>query len=130
MGECENLPSTVERYQERFARVLAHLESRSEQVLSIDELCSIAAFSRHHFHRQFSGFLGMSAYRYAQFLRMRRASWRLAYRPELSVGDIALATPQGPETLARAHRSWGTAQRFRAAPDWREWHSRFRPSLT
>ena len=35
----------------------------SEQPLSLDELSGIAAFSRHHFHRQFSGFLGMSAYK-------------------------------------------------------------------
>ena len=82
MGECEKLPSTVERYQERFARVLAHIEANSETPLSIDDLSGIAAFSRHHFHRQFSGFLGMSAYRYVQFMRMRRASWRLAFRPE------------------------------------------------
>lgn len=130
MGECEKLPATVERYQQRFARVLAHIEANSETPLSIDAMSDIAAFSRHHFHRQFSGFLGMSAYRYVQFMRMRRASWRLAFRPELSVNDIALATGyEAPEAFARAFRQYAgqSPSDFRGSPDWAEWHSRFRP---
>ena len=132
MGECEKLPATLDRYQDRFARVLAFIEARSEQALSIDELSDIAAFSRHHFHRQFSGFLGMSAYRYVQFIRMRRASSRLAFRPGMSVQEIALATGyEGPEAFARAFRQFSgqSPSEFRAAPDWREWHSRFRPFI-
>ena len=132
MGECEKLPSTEERYTERFARVLAHLESHSEEAASLDALSGIAAFSRHHFHRQFSAHLGMSVYRYVQFMRMRRASWRLAFRTELSVGEIALATGyEGPEAFARAFRQYSgqSPSEFRAQPDWAEWHSRFRPFI-
>src|SRR4051812_7411959 len=132
MGECEQLPSTYERYQQRFARVLAHIEGHSGQPLSIDELSGLAAFSRHHFHRQFSGFLGMSTFRYVQFMRMRRASWRLAFRPEMSVQEVALATGyEGPEAFARAFRQFSgqSPSEFRALPDWTEWHSRFRPFI-
>jgi len=131
MGECERLP-TFDRYQERFARVLACIEANSETPLSIDDLSDIAAFSRHHFHRQFSGFLGLSAYRYVQFIRMRRASWRLAFRPDMSVNEIALATGyEGPEAFARAFRQYSgqSPSDFRAQPDWAEWHSRFRPFI-
>jgi AraC family transcriptional regulator len=132
MGECEMLPSTMERYIERFARVLAHLETHSEHATSLDELSALAAFSRHHFHRQFSGYLGMSVNRYVQFMRMRRASWRLAFRSEMSVGEIALATGyEGPEAFARAFRQYvgQSPSEFRAQPDWQEWHSRFRPFI-
>jgi AraC family transcriptional regulator len=132
MGECEKLPSTVERYQQRFARVLAHIEGHSDETLSLEVLSGIAAFSRHHFHRQFSGFLGMSIYRYVQFMRMRRASWRLAFRPEMSVNQIALATGyEGPEAFARAFRQYSgqSPSEFRSQPDWTEWHSRIRPFL-
>ncbi|HYJ41267.1 MAG TPA: AraC family transcriptional regulator [Steroidobacteraceae bacterium] len=132
MGECEKLERTLERYQERFARVLAHIEDHSESALSTDDLSGIAAFSRHHFHRQFSGFLGMSAYRYLQFMRMRRASWRLAFRPELSVNEIALSTGyEGPEAFARAFRQYAgrSPSEFRDRPKWPEWHSRFRPFM-
>jgi AraC family transcriptional regulator len=72
----------------------------------------------------------MSAYRYAQHLRMRRASWRLAFREDMSVNDIALASGyEGPEAFARAFRQFSgqSPSEFRAAPDWTEWHSRFRP---
>src|SRR5690349_14075839 len=132
MGECERLPSTFERYQQRFASVLAHIEAHSEEPVSIETLSGIAAFSRHHFHRQFSGFLGMSAYKYVQFMRMRRASWRLAFRAEMSVNDIALATGyEGPEAFARAFRQFAgqSPSDFRTTPDWAEWHSRFRPFI-
>ncbi len=132
MGECERLPTTYERYQQRFARVLAHIESHSEESLTLERLSELAAFSRHHFHRQFSGFLGMSTHKYVQFMRMRRASWRLAFRSEMSVQEIALATGyEGPEAFARAFRQFSgqSPSDFRAAPDWREWHSRFRPFI-
>jgi AraC family transcriptional regulator len=130
MGACAQLTSTYLRYLQRFARVLAHIESHSDDPPTLDELSGLAAFSRHHFHRQFSGFLGMSVHRYVQFMRMRRASWRLAFRPELSVQDIALAAGyEGPEAFARAFRqcSGQSPSAFREAPDWTEWHSRFRP---
>jgi AraC family transcriptional regulator len=132
MDGCEKLESTAMRYEQRFARVLWHIEVNSERAPSIDELSSVAAFSRHHFHRQFSGFLGMSAYRYVQFMRMRRASWRLAFRPEQSVNDIALATGyESPEAFARAFRQYSgqSPSEFRDRPDWVEWHSRFRPFI-
>lgn len=122
----------TDSYQARFARVLQQIEARSEESLSIDELSGIAAFSRHHFHRQFSGYLGMSTYKYVQYMRMRRASWRLAFRPEMSVADIALATGyQGPEAFARAFRQFSgqSPTEFRDTPDWPEWHSRFRPFI-
>jgi hypothetical protein len=120
MAECEQLPPSLDRYAARFARVLAHIEQHSEEAASIDELSGIAAFSRHHFHRQFSGYLGMSVYRYVQFMRMRRASWRLAFRPEMSVNEIALATATKPGSI-RARVSPIRApvtQRIPRAPDW------------
>jgi AraC family transcriptional regulator len=132
MGSCEKILSTVERYQLRLARVLAHIEANSEAPLSLDRMSEVANFSRHHFHRQFSGYLGMSPHRYAQFMRMRRASWRIAFRIEQSVTDVALATGyEGPEAFARAFRQYTgqSPSEFRAAPDWAEWHSRFRPFI-
>jgi AraC family transcriptional regulator len=130
MGECEKFPSTLERYQDRFARVLELIEARSEEPLPLEALSNAASFSRHHFHRQFSGFLGMSAFRYVQFMRMRRASWRLAFRDDLYVNDIALSTGyETPEAFARAFRQFTgqSPSAFRERPDWKEWHSRFRP---
>lgn len=130
MDACEKLPATLERYQQRFSRVLELIEARSEEALSLDDLSDAASFSRHHFHRQFAAFFGMSAWRYLQFMRMRRASWRLAFRAGLSVNDIALATGyETPEAFARAFRQFTgqSPSAFREQPDWTEWQSRFRP---
>jgi AraC family transcriptional regulator len=130
MDACEKLPATLERYQQRFSRVLALIEARSEEALSLEALSDAASFSRHHFHRQFSAFFGMSAYRYVQFMRMRRASWRLAFRAGLTVNDIALSTGyETSEAFARAFRQFTgqSPSAFRELPDWTEWHSRFRP---
>jgi AraC family transcriptional regulator len=130
--KSERIEPAATRYAERFSRVLAYIELNSERALSIEELSGIAAFSRHHFHRQFSGFLGMGTYKYVQFMRMRRASWRLAFRPELSVNEIALATGyEGPEAFARAFRQYAgqSPSEFRNQPDWVEWNSRFRPFI-
>jgi AraC family transcriptional regulator len=63
-------------------------------------------------------------------MRMRRASWQLAYRSELTVNGIAhIAGYEGPEAFARAFRQFSgqSPSEFRASPDWQEWHSRFRP---
>ena len=121
-----------DRYAERFARVLAHIESHVDGALSLDELSDVAAFSRFHFQRQFAGFLGMGAFRYVQFMRMRRASWRLAFRAEMPIIDIALATGyEGAEAFARAFRQYSgqSPSEFRANPDWTQWHSRFKPFI-
>jgi hypothetical protein len=43
MGECEKYPSTLERYQQRFSRVLALIEARSEEPLSLEALSDLAS---------------------------------------------------------------------------------------
>src|SRR5690349_17467342 len=89
MGECEVLPSTFERYQQRFSRVLAHIEARSEEQLSIEALSGIAAFSRHHFHRQFSGFLGIRA-------SPDWSEWHSRFRPFIHLRQTTMNTLPPP----------------------------------
>ncbi len=127
MSAAPKFPFSAVRYAQRFARVLEHIESRADGRLSLDELSEVAAFSRFHFQRQFSAFTGMSVSRYSQFMRMRRASWRLAFRPWIPVGDIALSMGyESPEAFARAFRqcSGQSPSEFRCAPAWPEWQSR------
>jgi AraC family transcriptional regulator len=132
MNTCARMLATLHQYQNRFARVLAYIDAHPEDSLSIDSLCAIAAFSRHHFHRQFSAYIGMSAYKYVQFIRMRRASWQLAFRNE-PIGEIGMSAGyEAPEAFTRAFRQFAgqSPSEFRSAPDWPEWHSRFRPFLS
>lgn len=93
------------RYRARLRRVLEHIEAHLDADLDGETLACVAAFSRFHFHRQFAASFGLGAARYLQLRRMKLASWRLAFRDDLPVMEIALdAGYAGPEAFARAFR--------------------------
>ncbi|OAN66110.1 AraC family transcriptional regulator [Sphingomonas sp. TDK1] len=124
------MQTPLARYHARMQRVLDHVDTHAEEDLDLATLAGVAAFSKHHFHRQFSALFGVSVHRYVQLVRMKRASYRLAYRPGEAVTDIALdAGYEAPEAFARAFRQrFGQApSQFRAAPDWHPWHAALAP---
>ncbi|KMU04271.1 Right origin-binding protein [Salmonella enterica subsp. enterica serovar Newport str. VA_R100808502] len=65
-------------YSERLRRVCDHIERHLDEPLSLEALSRMAHSSPFHFHRQFTVWSGLPLYRYIQWLRLRRASWRLA----------------------------------------------------
>jgi AraC family transcriptional regulator len=94
--------------------------------LSVDALCGIAAFSKYHFHRQFTGLFGIGVHRYVQLARLKRASYRLAFRDRHSILQIALDSGyEGPEAFCRAfkQRFGQTPSAFRQEPHWTPWHA-------
>lgn len=104
--------------------MLAHIDAHLEDTLDVDGLAGVAAFSRYHFHRQFSLLFGMNVGRYVQLLRLKRAAHQLAYRDDARITDIALACGyEGPEAFARAFRRQAgqSPSAFRAAPQWTPW---------
>lgn len=124
------MQTPLARYHARMQRVLDHVDAHAEDDLDLETLAGVAAFSKHHFHRQFSALFGLSVHRYVQLVRMKRASYRLAYRPGEAITGIALdAGYEAPEAFARAFRQrFGQApSQFRAAPDWHPWHAALAP---
>lgn len=118
------------RYQDRMARVLDHIDRHLEGDLGLDEVAGVAAFSKHHFHRQFSASFGISLHRFVQLARMKRASYRLAFREGEAITGIALDSGyEAPEAFARAFRQrFGQAPSdFRKAPAWEPWLSALGP---
>lgn len=118
------MTTAVERYHDRLRLVLDHIDRHADEDLSLAALSSVAAFSKYHFHRQFTAIIGLSVHRYVQLLRMKRASWRLAFRESHSVTDIALdAGYEAPDAFGRAFRQqFGqTPTAFRNCPDWDAW---------
>ncbi|ADM08536.1 transcriptional regulatory protein [Parvularcula bermudensis HTCC2503] len=112
------------RYHTRMQRVFAHIDDNIDGDLGLEALSSVAAFSPCHFHRQFRAIFGVSLHRYVQLVRMKRASWRLAYRADVSVTEIALdAGYEAPDSFARAFRQlMGQAPKaFREEPNWSAW---------
>jgi transcriptional regulator, AraC family len=113
--------SSHQSYAARFEKVLAHIDAHLDDELSVDGLSAIACFSRYHFHRQFSAYLGIGAFQYVRLMRLRRAARRLAGNPSERVIDVAVeAGFEGPEAFARAFkRAFGqTPSAFRRQPNW------------
>lgn len=122
------LATAAEKYRLRLCRVLEYIHAHLEDALTLERLSGIAAFSKYHFHRQFSEFFGIGVYRYVQLCRMKRASFQLAFRDDLQILEIALGSGyEGPEAFARAFRkSLGqTPSEFRRAPQWETWHATY-----
>lgn len=117
------------RYLLRMQRVRDHIDRHLDGDLGLDVLSKVAAFSLHHFHRQFSATFGISVYRYVQMARMKRAASQLAYRTD-SVTHIAFdAGYEAPDSFARAFRQrMGQAPlAFREQPDWAAWEAAMAP---
>ncbi len=114
----------------RMLRVLDHIDRHLDDHLDLDALSSIAAYSKYHFHRLFTATFGLSVYRYIQLARMKRASYRLAYREAQSVTEIAMdAGYDAPDAFARAFRQrFGQSpSAFQKSPDWEPWLAAFGP---
>ena len=73
------MKAALQNYQDRMRRVLDYIDRHLDGDLDLETLSGVAAFSKFHFHRQFTATFGLSVHRYVQLARMKRASYRLAY---------------------------------------------------
>ncbi|MCL6269603.1 AraC family transcriptional regulator [Sansalvadorimonas sp. 2012CJ34-2] len=111
-------------YEKRMQKVCGYIARHLDEELTVGRLSEVAAFSRFHFHRQFSGYMGVSVARYIQLLRLKRASYQLAFEADARVIDIALdAGFDYPESFARAFKKeFGQSpSEFRREPRWQAW---------
>jgi AraC family transcriptional regulator len=69
------MTAALRNYHGRMQRVLDHIDRHLDDELDLDRISGIAAFSKFHFHRQFSATFGLTLHRYIQLARMKRASW-------------------------------------------------------
>jgi len=116
-------------YAARFGKVLDYIESNLGEQLSTEYLSQVANFSKFHFHRQFAEYIGTSVGRYILLLRLRRASYQLAFDRQNKVINVALdAGFENPESFTRAFRNtFGQSpSEFRRQPNWESWHERYR----
>ncbi len=114
----------------RFQHVLDYIDTHLEEPLDLSQLSAAACFSRYHFQRRFSAWLGMGVHRYVRVLRLKRAAYRLAFRPHERILDIALASGyESPEAFTRGFRKLigQTPSAFRRAPQWSGWHKLYLP---
>jgi AraC family transcriptional regulator len=119
-------------YQDRFEKVISHIEVNLDADLDIDTLCKLAHLSKYHFHRQCSAFMGMSVIKLVRLLRLKRAAYQLAYRDHERVLDIALANGyESHEAFSRVFKKhFGKSpSEFRKAANWIPWHEKYEPIL-
>jgi AraC family transcriptional regulator len=122
--------AAVANYRDQFRKILEYIDAHLDDELTVDRLSNVAAFSKYHFHRQFSALFGVSVYKYIQLNRLKCASYQLAFRDREQITDIALTSGyKSPEAFSRAFKkSLGqTPSEFRKQPQWKTWHSIFQP---
>jgi AraC family transcriptional regulator len=115
-------------YQGRMSRVFDYINSHLHEDLSVERLSQVAHFSRHHFHRQFSAHSGISVCKFIQLLRLRRASYQLAFRTHHRIIDIAMAAGfENPESFSHAFKKMfgQTPSQFRKQPEWTSWQEKY-----
>lgn len=124
------MSAALHTYQARMRRALGHIDRHLDDDLDLETVSGVAAFSKFHFHRQFTATFGLSVHRYVQLARLKRASFQLAHRAADRVTDIALdAGYDAPDAFARAFRQrFGQSpSAFRKSPDWESWLMAFGP---
>ena len=115
-------------YQARFDKVLHFIDEHLYEDLSVETLAEVAFFSKFHFHRQFSAYVGLSVSKYVQLMRLKRASHQLAFRRDIQIIDIAYdAKFENPESFSRAFKkAFGqTPREFRKEPAWQPWQEKY-----
>jgi AraC family transcriptional regulator len=124
------MQAALQNYHARMRRVLDHIDCHLDGDLDLETVSRVAAFSKFHFHRQFTATFELSVHRYVQLARMKRASHRLADKTAQSVTDIAMdAGYEAPDAFARAFRQrlGQSPSSFRKSPDWEPWLAAFGP---
>ena len=86
------MKAALQNYHARLQRVIDYIDQHLDGDLDLETVSRVAAFSKFHFHRQFTELFGISVYKYVQLNRLKRASYQLAYRDDSQIVAIALAS--------------------------------------
>lgn len=122
------MKKTTKVYREQFEPVFDYINTHLAEHLTVDKLSKVANFSKYHFHRQFSEYFGISLFKYIQLLRLKRASYQLAFRSHYRVIDVAISAGfESSESFSRAFKkTFGqTPKEFRKEPQWQVWHGKY-----
>ncbi|MBS0453027.1 MAG: AraC family transcriptional regulator [Proteobacteria bacterium] len=118
------------RYLELLSRAASHVNAHLDTDLDAQDLAQRAAMSRHHFHRIFHAYFGLTVGGYLGWRRLRRACELLA-EPGASVLDVAQSVGfASAQALAKAMRreldATPTDVRAGFRPDWDAYFQRRR----
>lgn len=80
---------TSAEYVRRINIALEFIEQHIDQAIQLEDVANASHFSSYHFHRIFHAFVGETVNDYVCRKRMEKAAYRLVYKPEMSVTDVA-----------------------------------------
>lgn len=78
-----------EEYKSRINKTFDYIESNIEKQFTLEELASVAHFSKFHFHRIFQGIVGETPFQFIQRVRLEKAAYMVAANPRESISEIA-----------------------------------------
>ncbi len=103
-------------YLSRINRVMDYIESRLGETHTLEELASVANFSRFHFHRIFTAMTGETPFQFLTRLRIEKSANLLVNNPAITISEVAFQC--GFSSLALFSRTF--RQTFDASPSaWR-----------
>ena len=109
-------------YIARINRVIDYIKENLEGDLSLENLSSVANFSKFHFHRIFKSITGENLNSFVGRMRVEKSAFMLMYNPSLSITSIAFDTGfSSPSVYSREFKA-----HFKLSPSqWRlEKHSK------
>ena len=118
----------INKYTERLHTICEFIYNNLDEDLSVEKLSKEAHFSKYHFHRQFSVYMGISLSRFIQLLRLKKASYQLVFNQEIKVIEIALDCGfENHESFSRSFKKHfkQTPSQFRNTPEWKPWHEKY-----
>jgi len=87
---AEKTPEYLRKeYTARINKALDFIDSNIDKELSLEKIASVAHFSRFHFHRIFSSFMGETLNQFIQRIRIEKAGSYLLTYPNKSITEVA-----------------------------------------
>lgn len=111
-------------YKQRLQNVIDFIGHHLDEDLTLDQLSDVACFSKYHFHRLFTAYIGLSLQQYIRWLRLKRAAHQMMVDKERSIINIALSAGfESHESFTRAFKqvSGLSPTAFRNHPNWKMW---------
>lgn len=117
--------------ERKISKLCNFIRQHLDEELPMERLSRAGGVSKFHLQRLFTAHTGLSLFKYIQLLRLKRASYQLAFNSSERILEIALGAGfESPESFARCFKKTfeQTPSQFRNNPDWPLWHSKFRYS--
>lgn len=111
-------------YKQRIDRVVDFIGRNLDSSLTLDQLSEVACFSKYHFHRLFTAYMGLSVQQYIRWLRLKRAAHQLIVDTDKAIIQIALdAGFESHDAFSRVFKqiTGESPSHFRLKPNWQVW---------